>query len=332
MATNISDVFSSDVFSVSSLTEGIELLPREDGLAGQAVNWESEGINTINAVFEKDLTKLSLIPTARRGTIPNHMPTSKRELISIPCPHMPVDDEILADSIQDVRAFGKATELQTINTIVTKKLEDIRRSLFHTFEYHRMGALKGTVLDADGTTVVVDLFAEFGTTRDTFTWDFGSAVSQLGQAEDVIDLIDVALGATSYTSITCLCGRTFFKNLKDHPLVREYWRETNTGKGLGSNPRTYPFGEIDFVKYTGTTVNGLTVAANEANFFPVGVPGLYQQKNAPGTFNETVNTIGREMYVKSKNNDWGTGVDMFGQSTVLHVCTRPKVLVGATHA
>jgi Phage major capsid protein E len=42
--------------------------------------------------------------------------------------------------------------------------------------------------------------------------------------------------------------------------------------------------------------------ASKAYFFPVGVPGLFRQYNAPADFVETANTIGLPRYAKQVVN------------------------------
>ena len=57
--------------------------------------------------------------------------------------------------------------------------------------------------------------------------------------------------------------------------------------------------------------------ASKAYFFPVGVPGLFRQYNAPADFVETANTIGLPRYAKQ-------AVDQqFARWVMLHVQSQP---------
>ena len=72
-------------------------------------------------------------------------------------------------------AFGSETDVQTVMTLLREKMAGMRRDLDLTIEYQRMGALKGLVLDADGTTEIYDMFEVFGLTKTTHSMALGTA-------------------------------------------------------------------------------------------------------------------------------------------------------------
>ena len=53
-----------------------------------------------------------------------------------------------------------------------------------------------------------------------------------------------------------------------------------------------------FEEYRGRVGTVDFTDASKAYFFPVGVPGLFRQYNAPADFVETANTIGLPRYAK----------------------------------
>jgi hypothetical protein len=68
--------------------------------------------------------------------------------------------------------------------------------------------------------------------------------------------------------------------------------------------------------------------ASKAYFFPVGVPGLFRQYNAPADFVETANTIGLPRYAKQAvDQQFARWVMLHVQSNPLPICTRPRVLI-----
>ena len=68
--------------------------------------------------------------------------------------------------------------------------------------------------------------------------------------------------------------------------------------------------------------------ARKAYFFPVGVPGLFRQYNAPADFVETANTIGLPRYAKqAADQQFARWVMLHVQSNPLPICTRPRVLI-----
>jgi Phage major capsid protein E/Phage portal protein, lambda family len=76
--------------------------------------------------------------------------------------------------------------------------------------------------------------------------------------------------------------------------------------------------------------DGLTVPLQlqKPYFFPVGVPGLFRQYNAPADFVETANTIGLPRYAKQAvDQQFARWVMLHVQSNPLPICTRPRVLI-----
>ena len=49
-----------------------------------------------------------------------------------------------------------------------RKAAVARRDLDLTIEHQRIGAVKGIVMDADGTTPLLNLFTEFGVTQEVY--------------------------------------------------------------------------------------------------------------------------------------------------------------------
>jgi hypothetical protein len=82
----------------------------------------------------------------------------KRNLRSFVVPHIPHDDVVLPEEVQGIRAFGSETE--TVAGVIARHLETMRNKHAITLEHLRMGALKGVILDADGSELV-DLFDAF---------------------------------------------------------------------------------------------------------------------------------------------------------------------------
>ena len=83
-----------------------------------------------------------------------------------------------------------------------------------------------------------------------------------------------------------------------------------------------------FEEYRGRVGTVDFTDASKAYFFPVGVPGLFRQYNAPADFVETANTIGLPRYAKQAvDQQFARWVMLHVQSNPLLDCTRPQVLV-----
>lgn len=97
-----------------------------------------------------------LRPPGSPGTVGER---GKRKLRSFVIPHIPHDDVVLPEEVQGRRAFGSETEMEVISGVLARHLETMRNKHAITLEHLRMGALKGEILDADGS-VISNLFTE----------------------------------------------------------------------------------------------------------------------------------------------------------------------------
>jgi hypothetical protein len=96
------------------------------------------------------------------------------------------------------------------------------------------------------------------------------------------------------------------------------------GQARGS----FEYAGIVFEEYRGRVGTVDFTDASKAYFFPVGVPGLFRQYNAPADFVETANTIGLPRYAKQAvDQQFARWVMLHVQSNPLPICTRPRVLI-----
>ena len=91
---------------------------------------------------------------------------------------------------------------------------------------------------------------------------------------------------------------------------------------------SFEYWGIVFEEYRGRVGTVDFTDASKAYFFPVGVPGLFRQYNAPADFVETANTIGLPRYAKQAvDQQFARWVMLHVQSNPLPICTRPRVLI-----
>ena len=90
--------------------------------------------------------------------------------------HMRRIDVPYADEVQGVRAFGSETQTQTVLGLVNARLADhVQLKIDPTLEYQRVGAVKGIILNGDGSTLY-NLFNEFQVTQaDEVDFDLDAA-------------------------------------------------------------------------------------------------------------------------------------------------------------
>lgn len=325
------DVFSGDAFGFVSLTASINKLPYKPGRLGAMGLFTRKSITTLTAEVEEQHGKLALIPNLPRGVQTTLHTRTKRHARILKPAHLPVNDQLLADDVQNVRAFGSETATETVAEVVNNLLQEMRQNIEITVEYHRIGAIQGVILDADGTTEILDLFTEFGIVENVVDFNAGVGPGIKGLAQDTIDVIEDVLGAAPYDHVHALCGATFYKNLVTNDEVIA----ANELPGEGAFAREQQrrgifFGDIFWEPYRGKVGSVDFIPAAEARAFPVGVPDLFQEIYAPANFVETVNTPGKPVYAKQELLKFGIGVGMHAQSNPLTICTRPGALVKLT--
>lgn len=337
------DVFNDDIFGVMSLTAAIETLPFAPSRIGALNLFADKPINTLVAFLEEKDGVLQLFNTAARGSMPYTPRRSDRRVRPFRVPHIPVYDAIMADDVQGIRAFGSESELESVQEHVNDKLEDIKQSMEVTWEWHRIGCIKGTVLDADGSELF-DWFDEWGITQQVINFDFYDAgtYDDANPTEDMkmrcLDVkraMDLALGGVSYKGIHAIVGDDFFNWFVSHPTVRRAYEKFTDGSPFLRQQQMevsgaylgFEFGGITWENYRGAIGNTQFVEDDEAHFFPLGVKDLFQRVLAPADFTETVNTRGKPIYVKQERMRFDKGVELHAQSNPLHICTRPKCLI-----
>jgi hypothetical protein len=326
------DIFKSDAFSVTSLTDAINKIKFVPGQVGASGLFTSTSVSTLSIVLEEKNGILSLVPRSGRGAPGTTLDKSQRTARSFIIPHFEIDDAIMADEVQGVRAWGSETQTETVMGKVGERLAIHSQSLDATEEYARIGAIKGTITYADGGTM--SLFTEFGVSAQTevdFNLDAASPASGILRqtCAAVVRTIQDELDGTPLQGVKAYCSAEFYDALIAHPEVRDTYlgyiqaADLRGGYAYGS----FTFGGITFEEYRGSVGGQRFVEANKAYFFPIGAPGLFRTYYAPADYIETVNTMGMARYAKQYPMDNGKGINLEVQTNALSLCTRPRALV-----
>lgn len=339
------DVFSGNAFSMQSLTARLLDRAHVPMRLGQLGIFQAEGIRTLDVSVEKQGNTLVLVQTTERGAPAKQNVKDGRTVVKLPTRRVALEDTINADEVQNVRAFGSESELDTLQAEVDRRNDRMDLSIVATEEFHRIGAMKGIILDADGSTLI-DLFTTFGVTAQSeVDFDLDNATPASGalrkKCASVIRIIQDALGGLPFNGVHCMCSSQFWDDLIAHPEVRETvknfpaaltLRESGVGRAHGNQPiQVLNFGGITFEEYRGAIGSTKYVADDKAHLFPTGAPELFLSRYAPAEYWDTVNTIGLPRYARI--NPDGTDPDhkrtIRLQSQLLHFCTRPRTLVPA---
>lgn len=329
------DVFTGNGFSVLTLTDAVNKLPYVPGRLGQLAIFTESGVTTTAIDIEEKNGVLVLVAATPRGAPGVQNVESKRKIRKLAIPHIELDDTLNADQVQNVRAFGTNDQLQGVQQAVNGKMAEMVPSIDATLEFHRIGAVKGIVMDADGTTPLYNLFTEFGVSQEAeVDFDLDNVNPASGAVRTkctaVVRLItNNLLGGMMFQRIHAVCGDTFWDQLIAHAEIRATYLNQQEAAQLrnGVAYETLNYGGITFENYRGKVGAIDFVDPLKAHFFPVGAPGLFKHYNAPADLIETVNTVGLPRYARMYPDQNGKLVHLEVQANPILLCTQPKVLI-----
>lgn len=323
------DIFNDDAFSVTNLTRTLVDIPSVPTRIGDMGLFEEGGINSTTMMIERTGDSLKLVPAAARGASGEPVTLKGRSLIPVKAVHLPQRGAVLADEVQGVRAFGSETEVEAVQNVVRKKLDKMKRQLDLTLEYHRIGAIRGQVLDADGSSVLLDVYDVFGMNQVTQNFVLGTATTKVKQK--IIDLkraVQSALGGLRMTGVHVFASRAFMDSLTGHATVEKAYELFQQNSYARTDTSVlFEMAGVSFEEYDGS-VNGIDfIPDGEAFAIPLGVPGLFTTDFAPADYMETVNTQGLPYYAKQEAMRMNKGVELESQSNPITLCTRPEAII-----
>lgn len=327
------DVFNNSAFTSLAMTDAFNKVPYLPGRLSRLGLFRERGVSTTQVAIEEKAGKLTVIPAQRRGEPPVNATPDKRTMRSFVIPHFPKEDKIMAAEVQNVTRFGNPDQMAAVQDIVNERLASLGRDHDITLEWQRIGALKGLILDADGTTTLLNLFTEFGVSQQTHDMNLDNSTTEIrSQCHEIARKVEDELGEAPYTRLHAFCGKTFFDDFTSHALVKAtYLNYAEAADRLGRDVRGgFEYGGIVWEEYRGKNATTPFVADTDAYVFPIGVPDLFVTYFAPADFIETVNTIGLPRYAKqaveARFQRW---VDIHTQSNPLSINLRPRAVVRA---
>lgn len=337
---DILNIFDGDAFSVMTLTDAMREIKFAPSYLSSTGLFRVSNIDSLMIGIEKDKEQNQMILTALpRGGAGQTFTKNRRNVRNLTLPHYQVDDAILADEVQQVRAFGDAYARETLAGKIADRAAEVSNFFALTEEAQRLQIIKdGTLTDGSGT-VLFDYFSEMEETQETaINFDLDNASPAEGALRTACTglrrLMAEKLDGLPFSGITALVGDTFFDQLVAHPEVRETYKGFADARalrsafgqgGMSAIHGQFDFGDITWINYRGIT--GATIEATAAHFFPTGVPGLFRTVYGPADYMETVNRPGQRLYAMQQRMRNNKGVELEFQSNPLHYCTRPRVLI-----
>ena len=143
------DVFKSNAFGVIPLTDAINSLKYVPGRIGQLGLFSGSGVATTSVAIEEKNGILTLVAPTPRGGPGQTIEKNKRNLRMLAIPHFEINDAIMAEEVQGVRAWGSETALEMVQEKIAERDQIHVQSMEATSEFSRIGAVKGIVAYAD---------------------------------------------------------------------------------------------------------------------------------------------------------------------------------------
>lgn len=327
------DIFNQDAFSCMELTHGVVRMPNLYGRIGELGLFQDYGVSTTSVMIEMKDGILNLLPPTQRGGEATVNKSEKRRVVPIAIPNYTHADYILPDEVQNVRAFGSTSEMDTVFNRVAQKLQIMKNKHDITLEHLRAGAIQGQIRDDKGQ-IMCDLFEHFGVTENVVDFNFSSSSAQMDEAcRKVSYAVEENLKGENMTYVHGLCDRVFFENLIKHPSMKEAYHAYQGSTPYRNDMRMrFEFQNLVFEVYIGKVSNASgevfpLIPENTCRFFPMGTMETFYTYYAPGDFEETVNTIGLPYYAKQETVEFNRGRKLLTQSNPLPICLRPEILI-----
>jgi len=328
---------NQDIFSCEELSVAIDKFPMQDGRITRGGLFKGSSLTTTSTVVEYSGGKLRVLSASEAGSeIGEFRKSDKRKGFDLTIPMFMALDIIKAADVQNVRAFGRANELETVQNRVNSKLRKLRADHDITLEYMMAGALQGIVRDGEGK-VLVNLFNKFEIERPQVDFTLGTATSNLGNKVTAARrLVEQNSNGALVREVRAFVGPNMWDKLMDNESFKRAYDFYDAAGG--SNPQRddvrkgFKFKDVVFEEYSAVAYakNGNSrrafFPADEISFYPV-IDDAYEYFRAPADFNETVNTEGLEVYAKIDETEFARGYKLLTESLRLPICTRPECLV-----
>lgn len=334
-------------FTDQELTEAINILPNQYGRLESMGMFPIDPISSTIVEIRIEEGVLTLLPAKARGAPATPAARNLKKSLFLEVPHIPHLDTIKPSDIQNMnQVVARSRGKVTLDSLMNKRLADMRSRHDLTLEFMRMAALKGVLLDGAGATLY-DFFTEFAVVKKSVAFALGTGTTDvLSKCDEVVAHIENNAGGEVIGGVEALVDSAFFNKLIDHAKVKDKYvnwqaaqamsnpkREDATG---GATGRVFPFGAINFREARGsvTPFGGSAtpfVAASTGHAFPIGTRDTFVTYSAPPNRVDAANVAPDEVIsITTEILKHGQGVEMRSESNVLPLVRRPALIVELT--
>lgn len=329
------NIFANRPFQAVELTNAMNLITPIPTLLGTL------GTNLFNtvrsrtrqiAVYRKD-NIARLVPVSPIGAPPVQLERAGAKMDSFYTRRLAKATTIYAENLQGVLLLPDFQAVPTMQGEVARDSVAIRDDIELTEEHMRFGAIQGKVLDADGTTVLDDWYANWGVSVPAaVNFHLDVTTTNLREIADTVKMLMFRASKGAWvqgvTRVAALAGDTFFKDLINHPtIVAQYMNWAAAADLRGEMPDFFDVGGIRFYRYLSEPTYDLAIPADEVRFFPIGAREVFQRVMGPAEFDPFVNQPGRDIYALTiPDTKRGAFVMVEQYNYPLYMCLRPELL------
>jgi hypothetical protein len=335
----VNDIENDDVWGMWTMSKAMSA-PVEGQAVPTALDgiFKEEPLDTIDVFIGAEGDELYLVPVAPYGGGGDVTTVSSPKGEVFRLNFLPTGFAVSAHEVQGKRQAG-TMDLETIEYRRDRKLNKARMRLGATERFHAASALfTGIILDADGSSTVLDLNTKFDIARQSKAIAVGTVTNKVrGLWEEAKDLSYNGLGgATEVVGWRCVCGRGFYNDLVD---VEQIEKAKDSHDGLGPNDTGYGDGftwnGIQFTKYYGSVKKTAGSAqefipTNEARLMPIVTdPEAYQMFRGPAPYVGAVNEFALPYYAVVMRQD-PKGMAMEACTVCLPLPRYPRSIITIT--
>lgn len=323
-------------FTAQQISGYINRIDNKYGLL-RSLGLFSEKSSTLATVTKTESRiSLGLIPSRPRGVPGVQMERGKQKAITVEVPHFPLEDTILPQDIQDI--LQQSGPLRQGNQMLVEHLARIRLRHEQNLEWLRFGAIQGVIHDADGGSVIHDLFELFDIARPEVDFKLGTATTNIRKkCDDVLALVGDNLEGNSLSSVLALVSPEFMDKLLEHENFQKYYMNHQAALDLtasqregsgGDTGRVVNFGGIKFREVRGVMSGQRLIKPDDGALVPLGtLPGTFETVYAPANTMSAANKPGQFLHIGQKVLDFDQGIMIRSESNPLPICWQPGLLV-----
>lgn len=314
-------------YGIEPMTEAINQLPTTPTIIRELGIFKPEYLTTTGVKVQLKNNTLVLVDAVPRGTPGKPVVSERGATQMFEMLHLPKSDVVRADDVQNVKAFGSNSKAETVAEKVNDKLAMMKSDIEYTREHLMLGAVKGLILDADGTPLI-DIYDRFNLTRKVFTWNLSGATSNVGKLiDEAVTDLSRKRGGESVDGWIVLCSPEFMAAVAYHKTMVALYERYQDGALYreGKTNVGFKHKNIEFIQYDHVFESGLQIAAGEAEIIPKGTRQTFSEYFAPADMNATVNTKALAYYASREKLMHDKGWSLEAQSNPLPMNKRPEL-------